>query len=124
MLFRSLVQEGIPFRTTHKITGQLVQTASNSKKSLSKLTPSEIKKSISDTKVDSKLLSKIIKSVSISSSLQDRVSLGSSGFEEQSRMIEDRISKINDLRNKVTKRDNDITNSLENLTTKVKELIK
>jgi argininosuccinate lyase len=119
-----LVQKGIPFRTTHKIVGQLVQTASHSKKPLSKLTPTEIKKSISETKVDTKLVSEIIKSVNISSSLQDRISLGSSGFEEQIRMTDDRIAKINDLRNEITKRDNDITNSLENLSSKVKELIK
>ncbi|MFB5597799.1 MAG: lyase family protein, partial [Nitrosopumilaceae archaeon] len=119
-----LVQKGVPFRTTHKIVGQLVQTASNSKKPLSKLTPSEIKKPISGTKVDTKLVSDIIKSVTISSSLQDRTSLGSSGFKEQIRMIDDRITKINDLRNEITKRDNDITNSLENLSSKVKELIK
>ena len=32
-----LVSEGIPFRTTHKIAGQLVQTAHQGKKSLNKL---------------------------------------------------------------------------------------
>jgi argininosuccinate lyase len=119
-----LVQKGIPFRTTHKIVGQLVQTASHSKKPLSKLTPAEIKKSISGTKVDTKLVSEIIKSVNITSSLQDRTSLGSSGFEEQIRMTDDRIEKINDIRGEMTKRDNDITNALENLSSKVKEIIK
>lgn len=119
-----LVQQGIPFRTTHKITGQLVQAASKSKKPLSKLTPSEIKKSVSETKVDTKLISEIIRSVTISSSLKDRTSLGSSGFDEQTRMIDERITKINDLRNEITQRDNNIANSLENLSSKVKELVK
>ena len=38
-----LVLREIPFRTTHKITGSLVLQAHNSKKSLNKLTTSEIK---------------------------------------------------------------------------------
>jgi len=119
-----LVQNGIPFRTAHKIVGQLVQTAHNSKKPLSKLSKSEIKKSILANKVDTKLVSGIIQSTNISSSLKDRTSIGSSGFEEQTRMIEDRIEKINDFRNEATKRENEITNSLGNLSSKVKELIK
>jgi len=119
-----LVQKGIPFRTAHKIVGQLVQTAHNSKKPLSKLSKSEIKKSTLANKVDTKLVSEIIQSTNISSSLKDRTSKGSSGFEEQTRMIEDRIEKINDFRNEATKRDNKITNSLGNLSSKVKELIK
>ena len=41
-----LVLKEIPFRTTHKIAGSLVQQAHNSKKPLSKLTLGEIKKSV------------------------------------------------------------------------------
>jgi argininosuccinate lyase len=57
-----LVQEGIPFRVTHKISGILVQLSHNSKKPISKLTLSEIKKSVVDSKVDPKIVSKIISS--------------------------------------------------------------
>jgi argininosuccinate lyase len=119
-----LVLNGIPFRTAHKIAGQLVQTAYQVKKSLAKLSTAEIKKSIQDTKVDSKLVTEILQSTSISSSLKDRRSEGSSGFEEQKRMISNRIKKINAYRTGATMRANEVTNSFENLSKKVKELIK
>ena len=118
-----LVQEGIPFRVTHKITGILVQLALNSKKSISKLTLPEIKKSVVDTKVDPKIVSKIISSVTVVSSLKDRKSYGSSGFDEQKRMISDRIEMINNYRTTITNRENEINSSIENLEKQVKELI-
>ena len=65
-----LVQEGVPFRVTHKIAGVLVQLAHNSKKPISKLTTSEIKKSVEGTKVDTKLVSEIISNTSVISSLE------------------------------------------------------
>ena len=86
-----LVQEGIPFRVTHKIAGILVQLAHQSKKPISKLTSTEIKKSVVGTKVDPKIVSKIISSTTVISSLKDRKSYGSSGYDEQKRMISDRI---------------------------------
>ena len=119
-----LVQDGIPFRTTHKVVGQLVQAAFQTKKSLSKLTTSEIKQSVKGTTVDSKAVAKIIQSVSVFSSLKERTSEGSSGFNEQKRMIADRIKKINAYRIGITKRDGNITNSLSNLSKKVKSLMK
>ena len=119
-----LVQEGIPFRTTHKIAGQLVQVAYQSKKPLSKLSSSEISKAIKDTKADPKIVTEIIQSTTISNSLKERVSQGSSGFSEQKRMIAERKTKINDYRTETTHRDNEISNSLENLSNKVKELMK
>lgn len=118
-----LVQDGIPFRTTHKVVGQFVQAAFQAKKPLSKLTTSEIKQSVKGTTVDPKAVAKIIQSVSVFSSLQERTSEGSSGFNEQKRMIADRIKKINAYRIGITKRDGDITNSLSNLSKKVKSLI-
>ncbi|MGY5149582.1 MAG: argininosuccinate lyase [Candidatus Nitrosopumilus sp. bin_68KS] len=119
-----LVQEGIPFRVTHKISGVLVQLSYQSKKPISKLTLEQIKKSVSDTKVDPKIVSKIISNTSIVSSLKDRKSLGSSGYDEQKRMISDRIQKINEYRTHVTKRENKINSSIENLTKQVDEIIK
>jgi len=88
-----LVQEGIPFRITHKIAGILVQLSHNSKKSISKLTSVEIKKSVEGTDVDPKIVSKIISSITVVSSLKDRKSYGSSGYDEQKRMISDRVQK-------------------------------
>jgi len=118
-----LVQEGIPFRVTHKISGILVQLAHNSKKPISKLTLSEIKKSVSDTKVDPKIVSKIISSTTVVSSLKDRTSFGSSGYDEQKRMITDRIKKINQYRSDVLQRENKINTSIDDLKKQVKAII-
>ncbi len=119
-----LVKEGIPFRTTHKIAGSLVQIAHVSKKAINKLAPSDVKKSVQGTKVDPKLVSEILKTTTISSSLKDRISFGSSGYSEQKRMIEDRINKINDYRTQTTKRLNDISHAFEELSDKVHEITK
>ena len=118
-----LVQEGIPFRVTHKISGVLVQLAHNSKKPISKLTLSEIKKSVADTKVDPKIVSKIISSTTVVSSLKDRTSFGSSGYDEQKRMISDRIKKINQYRSDVLQRENKINTSIDDLKKQVKAII-
>ena len=119
-----LVQNGIPFRTSHKVLAQLVQKAFQENKQLSKLSISEIKQSIKETRVDPKLVSKIIQSTSILSSLKDRSSEGSSGYEEQKRMIANRIKKINAYRTGITKRDNQVTNAFANLSRKAKVLMK
>ncbi|QLH05932.1 argininosuccinate lyase [Nitrosopumilus ureiphilus] len=119
-----LVQEGIPFRVTHKISGVLVQLAYQSKKPISKLSLEQIKKSVSDTKVDPKIVSKIISTTTVVSSLKDRKSFGSSGYDEQKRMISDRIQKINQYRIDVTKRENKISSSVESLTKQIDEIIK
>ena len=118
-----LVQEGIPFRVTHKISGTLVQIAHNSKKPISKLTLSEIKKSVSDTKVDPKIVLKIISSTTVVSSLKDRTSFGSSGYDEQKRMITDRIKKINQYRSNVSQRENKISSAIDDLLKQVNEII-
>jgi len=119
-----LVQEGIPFRVTHKISGILVQLAHNSKKPISKLSLSEIKKSVVDTKVDPKIVSKIISTTTVVSSLKDRTSFGSSGYDEQKRMISDRIQKINQYRSDVSQRENKITSAIDDLTKQVNTIIK
>ncbi|MBC8515999.1 MAG: argininosuccinate lyase [Nitrosopumilus sp.] len=118
-----LVQEGIPFRVTHKISGVLVQLAHNSKKPISKLTLSEIKKSVADTKVHPEIVSKIISSTTVVSSLKDRKSFGSSGYDEQKRMISDRILKINQYRSDVLRRENKINASIDDLKKQVKAII-
>ena len=118
-----LVQEGIPFRVTHKIAGVLVQLAHNSKKPISKLTTSEIKKSVEGTKVNPKIVSKIISTTSVVSSLKNRQSFGSSGYDEQKRMISDRIQKINTWRSDMSKRENKIKSSIDELQKLVNDLI-
>ena len=119
-----LVQEGIPFRITHKISGVLAQLAHQSKKPISKLTLSEIKKSVVGTNVDSKIVSKIISTTTVVSSLKDRKSYGSSGYDEQKRMISERVQKINDYRINLSKRENKINSSIEDFTKQVKSIIK
>ena len=118
-----LVLKEIPFRTTHKIAGSLVQQAHNSKKPLSKLTLGEIKKSVEGTKVNPKIVSEIIKTTTTVSSLKDRISFGSSGYAEQKRMIKDRMKKINNLRTNTTKRESELSNALEKLNDKISNLI-
>ena len=119
-----LVQEGIPFRVTHKISGTLVQLAHISKKPMSKLTMSEIEKSVNGTKVDPKIVSNIISSTTVVSSLKDRISFGSSGYDEQKRMISDRTKKINQYRIDVSKRENRINTSIDELTKQINAIIK
>jgi len=119
-----LVQNGIPFRTTHQIAGGLVQIAHQSNKSMNKLSMKEILKIAQETKTNPKLIMEIIQSTTITSSLKDRKSFGSSGYDEQKRMIEDRMEKINNYRINATKRDNDISKALDNLSNKITELIK
>ena len=119
-----LVQNGIPFRTTHKIAGGLVQLAHQYNKSLNKLNAKEISKIAQDAKITPNLIMKIIESTTITSSLKERKSFGSSGYDEQKRMIEDRVKKINSYRINATKRYNDITKAFDDLSGKVTELIK
>lgn len=119
-----LVLKEIPFRTTHKIAGSLVQQAHASKKSLNTLTQDQIKKSVEGTKVDPKLVSEIISTTTTKSSLKDRISLGSSGYSEQKRMISDRMEKINQQRTTLTTQENHLTNALRELEEKISILIK
>lgn len=119
-----LVQNGIPFRTTHKIAGSLVQIAHQSNKSLNKLGMKEISKIAQESKTNPDLIMNAIQSTTITSSLKERKSFGSSGYVEQKRMIEDRMKKINNYRINTTKRDNNISKALDDLSNKVTELIK
>lgn len=119
-----LVKKGIPFRTAHKIVGQLVQTASKSKKSLLALSIPEIKKSVKEDVIKNKELYKIIHSTTANSSLTERISQGSSGRSEQKRMILDRKRKIQAYRVGISKRTNEVKLALENLVKKIKTITK
>jgi len=119
-----LVKEGLPFRTAHKIVGQLVQTASNLKKPLSSLSLFEIKKSLSEYNIDSKELYKVITSMNAHSSLNQRTSRGSSGKSEQERMISDRKNRVKAYRTGTIKRTNEVKVAFENLSAKIKTITK
>jgi argininosuccinate lyase len=119
-----LVKRGMPFRTAHKIVGQLVQKASNSKKPLLALSVQEIRNSVKEDVIKTNDLYKIIHSSTTSSSLTMRVSQGSSGKSEQKRMILDRKKKIQAYRIGISKRTNEVKVAFENLVKKIKTVTK
>jgi len=123
-LAEKLVHHDIPFRKSHQIIGRLVKFAHKSGKPISKLNESEVKKVIKGKEVSLKLLIELIQSTTITSSLHDRKSQGSSGISEQKRMIKDRMGKINAYQRGIKNRSNQVQNSLNNLNRKVKELTK
>ncbi len=123
-LAEKLVHHDIPFRKSHQIIGRLVKLAHKSGKPISKLNESEVKKMIKGKEVSLKLLMELIQSTTITSSLHDRKSQGSSGISEQKRMIKDRMGKINAYQRGIKNRSNQVQNSLNNLNRKVKQLTK
>ena len=123
-LAEKLVHNGISFRKSHQIIGRLVKIAHKSGKPISELNKSEIKNEIKGKEVSLELLIKLIKSTTITSSLHDRTSQGSSGISEQKRMIKHRLGKINAYQTGIKKRSNDVQNSLNKLNKKVKALTK
>lgn len=120
----NLVRNGTPFRIAHSVVGQLVQIASNSKKPLSSLSISEINRTMREFGLDGKALYKIIQEASLHSSLEKRTSHGSAGKSEQQRMITDRKRKIQAYQVGVTKRTKEVVLAFENLSRKVKTIIK
>jgi len=123
-LAEKLVHNGISFRKSHQIIGRLVKIAHKSGKPISELNKSEIKKEIKGKEVSLELLIKLIKSTTITSSLHDRTSQGSSGISEQKRMIKHRLGKINVYQTGIKKRSDYVQNSLNKLNKKVKALTK
>jgi len=123
-LAEKLVHNGISFRKSHQIIGRLVKIAHKSGKPISELNKSEIKKEIKAKEVSLELLIELIQSTTITSSLHDRTSQGSSGISEQKRMIKHRLGKINAYQTGIKNRSNDVQNSLNKLGKKVKALTK
>jgi len=123
-LAEKLVHNGISFRKSHQIIGRLVKIAHKSGKPISELNKSEIKKEIKAKEVSLELLIKLIQSTTITSSLHERTSQGSSGISEQKRMIKHRLGKINAYQTDIKNRSNDVQNSLNKLSKKVKALTK
>jgi len=124
-LAEKLVTNGVPFRTAHKIIGHLINLSHNSKKPLSKMTLTEIKKTIQSKNIaKSKLVLEIIKTTTTSSSLRDRISQGSSGISEQKRMIKHRMNKLRVYNVGISKRRNAVEFSFEKLSKKVDTLTK
>ena len=118
-----LVKKGMPFREAHKVTGSLVHIAHNSNKPLNKLDIKTIKQATKNIKSDPELIHNIIQKVSLKTSLKERKSLGSSGYDEQKRMLNDRIKKINSYRTKTAARQNNVSMALDKLSADVKKII-
>ncbi len=122
-LAEKLVQKKIPFRIAHNIVGNLVQIAYVSKKNLSDLNLDDID-SISQKQIKSKSLLDLIQNTTISSSLKNRKSKGSSGTSEQIRMISHRSKKILLYKKTVRKQNTDVKKAFDALTKHVKTLTK
>ena len=74
--------------------------------------------------IKSKKLFEVIQRTTISSSLKNRKSKGSSGISEQTRMLTIRIKKILSYNKTVKKQNSEIIKSLDLLSKKVKTLTK
>ena len=122
-LAENLVIEKIPFRTAHQIVGNLVQLAHNSKKLLSDLDINEID-CLDIKEIKSPKLFKLIQKTTISSSLKQRKSKGSSGISEQTRMIGQRTKKVIKLKSSVLAQNDNIKKSFSQLEKRVKALTK
>ena len=122
-LAENLVLEKIPFRTAHNIVGNLVQLSHNSKKLLSDLELDEIK-SLVIKEIKPQKLFELIQKNTISSSLKQRKSKGSSGTSEQTRMIRQRSRKVVTLKKSIKTQNDNVKKSLISLEKRVKTLTK
>lgn len=118
----SLVKQGVPFRAAHKIVGNIIKTAYNSKKPLTKLSLSELGKSVKD--IDAKRVQKTILSFNTNTSLKKRISVGSAGFSAQKSMLTSRKNKVGQYRATLTKRAQEIEAANKKLSSKIRILTK
>ena len=122
-LAESLVKLGIPFRTSHMIVGKLVQIASMDRRNLNELTLDELN-SINMKEIKPGKLMDLIQNTSVTLSLKERKSRGSSGLGEQKRMLTQRTKKIISYSSKVKKQRASIKKSFVDLSKKVQRIIK
>tara|TARA_Y100000590_G_scaffold332534_1_gene378072 strand:- start:46 stop:1506 length:1461 start_codon:yes stop_codon:yes gene_type:complete len=122
-LAENLVLEKIPFRTAHQIVGSLVQLSHNSKKLLSDLDVNEID-CLDIKEIKPQKLFELIQKTTISSSLKQRNSKGSSGISEQTRMIGQRTRKIISLRKSIKSQNDSVKKSISLLEKRIKTLTK
>ena len=122
-LAENLVLEKIPFRSAHNIVGNLVQLSHNSKKLLSDLELDEIE-SLQIKEIKPRKLLELIQKTTISSSIKQRTSKGSSGTSEQTRMIGQRNRKLVTLKNSIKIQNDNVKKSLTLLEKRVKTLTK
>ena len=121
--FENDLWQKIPFRTAHQIVGNLVQYAHNSKKLLPELDISDID-SLSIKGIKSKKIFEIIQKTTVSSSLKNRTSKGSSGTSEQTRMLSNRTKSVLSYRKIIKKQNSEVKKAFDLLSKKVKTLTK
>ena len=122
-LAENLVIEKIPFRIAHNIVGNIVQLSHNSKKLLSDLELDEIK-SLEIKEIKAEKLFELIQKNTITSSLKQRKSKGSSGTSEQTRMIGQRTRKVVTLKKSIKTQNDNVKESLTLLEKRIKTLTK
>ena len=103
--------------------GNLVQLSHNSKKLLSDLELDEIK-SLGIKNIKPEKLFELIQKTTISSSLKQRKSKGSSGISEQTRMIGQRTRKLVTLKKSIKTQNYSVKKSLTLLEKRIKTLTK
>ena len=103
--------------------GNLVQIAHVSKKHISELDIDDIN-SIGQKNIKSKKLLEIIQKTTISNSLKNRRSKGSSGLSEQSRMISNRTKKVALYKNNIKKQNLAVKRAFDALSRRVNTLTK
>ena len=79
---------------------------------------------LSIKEIKSKKLFEIIQKTTISSSLKNRKSKGSSGISEQTRMLSNRIKSVLSYRKIIKKQNSEVKKALDLLSKKVKTLTK
>ena len=105
------------------IVGKLVQIASMDRKNLDELTLDELN-SINIKGIKPGKLMDLIQNTSVTLSLKERKSKGSSGLGEQKRMLNHRTKKIISYSTKVKKQSAFIKKSFVDLSKKVQRIIK
>lgn len=117
-----LVRQGIPFRQAHQISGRLVQAAHDIGKPLSKLDISQIRDSLAETGAEPGAVADILAQTTLSSSLKSRISQGSSGFAQQTKMIRSRKTAVSKMRKGITDRDLRVAGAFDRLARRVSEI--
>jgi argininosuccinate lyase len=119
------MQKKIPFRTAHKIVGNIVSIAvSKGNIPLADLGARDIAMAIKDLKLDAKDVEKMIKEMTPEKSLQLRRSVGSPHLSEQEEMIRMMSQVARNYKVGIQKRIKMVQGSFDNLAKSVERYLK
>jgi argininosuccinate lyase len=120
-----VMQKKIPFRTAHKIVGNIVSIAvSKGNIPLADLGARDIARAIKDLKLDAKDVEKMIKEMTPEKSLQLRRSVGSPHLSEQEEMIRMMSQVARNYKVGIQKRIKMVQGSFDNLAKSVERYLK